>query len=248
MDLKSLKEQALAETARVLHDKLGVVPDPDSEEWEDEYRRQFDLLKKRDARGQAAGAAKAYAVPLDERPSALPALSGPDGEKRWAFALRSERLTQVPSKDVRGWLAGAWIAAKEWIDTRDLLPDQFLRRVEAQYAEHRLRSDAQAGLVAAGRRDKANADSALQNKIRAAGITAAGLIELVDVSSRAAPAPLKMKLAELQAQDRVLRIFETAKADVLMVLEKRADGRTEYAIERDEGLVADLKLFAQSGL
>ena len=42
MDIKSIKEHALAETARILHDRLGVVPDPDSEEWEDEYRRQFE--------------------------------------------------------------------------------------------------------------------------------------------------------------------------------------------------------------
>ena len=49
MDIKSIKEQALAETARILHDRLGVVPDPDSEEWEEEYRRQFDLLKKQAA-------------------------------------------------------------------------------------------------------------------------------------------------------------------------------------------------------
>jgi hypothetical protein len=248
MDMKSLKELALAETARVLRDKLGIVPDPDSEEWEDEYRRQFDLLKKRDARGEAADAARIAAAPLDERPDALPALSGPAAEKRWAFALRSERLKLVPAKDVRSWLAGAWTGTKEWIDTRDLPPDLFLRRVNAQYAEHRRRSDERAGVAEAGRRDKANAASAVQLQARAAGITAAGLIELVDVSARAAPAPLRTKLAELQAQDRVLRVFETAKDDVLMVLEKREDGRTEYAIERDEGLVADLKLFAQSGL
>jgi hypothetical protein len=63
-----------------------------------------------------------------------------------------------------------------------------------------------------------------------------------------APAPLRGKLAELEAQDRILRIFETAKPEILMVLEKRANERTEYAIERDDGLVADLKLYAQTKL
>jgi hypothetical protein len=31
-----------------------------------------------------------------------------------------------------------------------------------------------------------------------------------------------------------------------MVLEKHADGRSDYGIERDEGLVSDLALFARS--
>ena len=248
MDLKSLKEQALAETARILHDKPGRVPDPDSEEWEDEYRRQFDLLKKQAARAPAGGGAKPLVAPVDERPDGLPALSGAPADRRWASALRAERLTQVPSPDVRAWLAGAWLAAKEWIETRNLPPDAFLRRVEAQHADHQRRAAERAGALEAERRAKAGAESALKRQVQSAGITAQGLIDLVDVSARAAPAPLRAKLAELQAQDRALRIFETAKSDVLMVLEKRADERTEYAIERDEGLVADLKLFAQAAL
>jgi hypothetical protein len=32
---------------------------------------------------------------------------------------------------------------------------------------------------------------------------------------------------------------------VLMVLEKAGTGREEYGIERDEGLVADLRLYAR---
>jgi hypothetical protein len=248
MDMKSLKEHALAETARILHDRLGVVPDPDSEEWEDEYRRQFDLLKKQAARAPAGAAAKAPAALVDERPDDLPAMTGSPADKRWASALRAERLKQVANKDVRDWLAGAWIAAKEWVDTRDLSPDAFLRRIETQHAGHRRRSAAEAGVLEASRRDKEMAESALQQQVRAAGITAQGLIELIDVSERIAPAPLRAKLAELEAQDRVLRIFETAKPETLMVLEKRASERTEYAIARDDGLVADLKLYAQTKL
>ena len=244
MDMKSLKEQALAETARVLHDRLGIVPDPDSEEWEEEYRRQFDLLKKQPARAPGV-AARPLGAPVDERPDDLPALIGAPADKRWAGALRSERLKQVPNKDVRAWLAGAWTAAKVWVDTRELSPQAFLRRVEAQHANHCRQSAAQAGVLEASRRDKAMAESALQQQVRTAGITAQGLIELIDVSARVGPAPLRAKLAELEAQDRVLRIFETAKPEILMVLEKRANERTEYAIERDDGLVADLRLYAQ---
>ena len=38
----------------------------------------------------------------------------------------------------------------------------------------------------------------------------------------------------------------TADPAVLMVLEKTEAERIEYGIERDEGLVADLKLFARA--
>ena len=47
MDLKALKEQAVEATARFFLDKYGFAPSEDSEDWEDEYRRQFGLVKKR---------------------------------------------------------------------------------------------------------------------------------------------------------------------------------------------------------
>jgi hypothetical protein len=53
-------------------------------------------------------------------------------------------------------------------------------------------------------------------------------------------------LAELDCGTRNLRIFETADPAVLMVLEKADAERAEYGIERDEGLVADLILFARA--
>ena len=76
-----------------------------------------------------------------------------------------------------------------------------------------------------------------------------GLALLVDASTRVAPAALKDKLAEFSVGERQFRVFETAEPKVLMVLEKIGAGtdaaRSQYAIERDAGLLADLKLFAQ---
>jgi SpoU rRNA methylase family enzyme len=72
------------------------------------------------------------------------------------------------------------------------------------------------------------------------------LIELVDIAERLPALPIKAKLAELEAGERHLRVFETADPAVLMVLEKAAGERREYGIERDEGLVADLALFARA--
>jgi hypothetical protein len=43
---------------------------------------------------------------------------------------------------------------------------------------------------------------------------------------------------ETSAGGRSLRVFETGNPAVLMVIENKAKGRAEYAIERDEGLVA----------
>ena len=49
MDLKSVREEAIEAATRSLWEKSGLVPDQDSEEWEEEYRRQFELAKKRHA-------------------------------------------------------------------------------------------------------------------------------------------------------------------------------------------------------
>jgi hypothetical protein len=92
---------------------------------------------------------------------------------------------------------------------------------------------------------KAAAAAALQREIEAAGITVEGLIELIDIAERLPGGPIKGKLAELELDERSLRVFETADPAVLMVLEKVGAERSEYGIERDEGLVADLRLFAR---
>ena len=54
MDLKSVREEAIEATTRAFWDRSGFVPDQDSEEWEEEYRRQFELAKKRHATGRPA--------------------------------------------------------------------------------------------------------------------------------------------------------------------------------------------------
>ena len=245
MDLKALKQQAAESTTRFFLDKQGFSPGEDSEDWEDEYRRQFELLKKRYAAKRPADAPRRVDAVVTDEGAAWPELSGAAADKRWAASLRAARLKQIQSKALRSWLAGAWISAKDWVDTRDLATPQFLHRVEAQYAEHCRQSERQSSALQAERQSKAAASAAHQRDIQAAGITAEGLIELIDVSPRVAPAPLKLKLVELDAGGRSLRVFETANADILMVIENAESGRTEYAIERDEQLVGNMKLYAR---
>ena len=98
-------------------------------------------------------------------------------------------------------------------------------------------------LTAARQAKEDRLSEALRREIDAAGITVEGLIELIDIAERLPSVPLQEKLAELECPPRNLRVFETADPAVLMVLEKAEAERSEYAIERDEGLVADLKLF-----
>jgi hypothetical protein len=246
LDVKSLKEQALAATARFFADTMSVAPAEDSEEWEAEYRRQFDRLKAAPAPSAAAAAAQ---IPLvDDRPDALPQLSGTPADKRWAGALRTARLQQIPKADLRTWLGHSWIKAKDWIDTRELTDQVFLHRVAAQHDAERRRAASEAGAQQAARSGQEAEAAALRQRAVAAGLSAAGLIELIDLCARESPAALKEKLAELHVEGRTVRVFECANPALLMVLEKREDGRAEYGIERDQGLVADLKLFAQSGL
>jgi hypothetical protein len=246
MDLKALKEQALLETGRFFLEKFGAAPAEDSEEWEDEYRRHFNRLKK--GATPHATAAESPSAIIEQKPVDLPDLTGTAADARWAFALRSERLKQVQNHDLRAWLARTWVRAKAWIDTRDLSTEAFLRRVEPPYRDASRRHAAEAAAAAATRTAQAAAAAVLQDQIKAAGITAAGLVDLIDVSPRAAVMPIKDKLAELRLENRALRVFETTNPAILMVLERRDDQRNDYGIERDEGLVADLKLFARSGL
>jgi hypothetical protein len=245
MDAKTLREHALVETERFFLTKFGTAPAEDSDEWEAEYRRQFNRLKNGAASSVPAAPADAI---VEEKPSDLPAMIGTPADQRWAFALRSERLKQIQNRDLRTWLAHSWIKSKEWIDSRDLAIEAFLRRIEPPFEEARRKSATETAAADAARRVQEAAAKELQDKIKAAGISAAGLVELIDVSPRAAALAIKDKLAEIRLDGRTVRIFETANPAILMVLEKRDDGRSDYGIERDEGLVADLKLFARSGL
>ena len=84
MDLRLVREEAIERTSRFFWDTRGFVPAEDSDEWEAEYRRQFEQAKARHANGAAAprpaavqGAAPATARPeqlgnLDRRPDANP--------------------------------------------------------------------------------------------------------------------------------------------------------------------------------
>jgi hypothetical protein len=246
MDMKLLREEAVEATTRFFLENHDFLPSAESEEWEDEYRRQLDLAKRRyDARPLAA-AGPAGSILKDTNEGDWPELSGPPGETRWAMTLRAERMTQIQSAELRGWLGGAWTSSKAWIDTRDLALPAFLRRIEGQYAEHRRQSAIRATKAQAEQQTAAAAIATVQHRVQTAGITVEGLIELIDVSDRRGAAPLRLKLAELDAGRRSLRVFETGNAAVLMVIENGEAGRTEYAIERDEGLVADLRLFAQN--
>ncbi len=247
MDLKAVREAAIEATTRSLWEKSGLVPDEDSEEWEEEYRRQFELAKKRQATQPAAAAATAAAAaePDEEEPG-WAALNGPPTQIRWAAALRADRLKEIRDPGIRHWLATTWTKSKSWIDTSSLPTATFLKRIEPHYAEYRRRAGERAHLLAAEQRAKSAAADEIRRQIDEAGITVEGLIELIDIAERLPALPIKAKLAELGSADRNLRVFETDDPAVLMVLEKAGTSRSEYGIERDEGLVADLKLFARA--
>ena len=105
MDLKVVREEAIEATTRAFWDRSGFVPDEDSDEWEEEYRRQFEQARKRHATGQ----------PVEVKPGAAPApppeeagwavLTGAPTQIRWAAALRADRLQEVRNPEVRDWLA-----------------------------------------------------------------------------------------------------------------------------------------------
>jgi hypothetical protein len=241
MDLKLVKDEALSETERVLAERLGIAPDPESDAWEEEYRRQFELAKRRHAQGGGAAAAL-----LAEGADTLPRLQGTPADERWAQTIRAERLKIVRDKAMHAWLAGAWVTSKAWIESRDLDAAKFLSRVEAQYADHRRCAGARSSDDAAQQRAREAEKAARLGKVQKAGITAAGLIGLIDVSERLKPAGLGAKLAEVTLGSRNLRVFASDDPKRLMVLEKDDNGRRQYAIPHDDGLVADLKLYAES--
>jgi len=242
MDLKELRDRALEAATRFFVERDGIVPDEEGEEWEAEYRRQYDRLKRHSPEPHRARPERRASPALSERSE----LAGSPAEKRWAAELRVARLAAIESKDMRDWLAATWTAAADWISTRDMPLSDFLRRISTQYSTSRREARAQADEHAAADRVKVAAANALRDRLQSAGITAEGLIDLVDVSPRATEAAARGKLAELKAGGRNLRVFETTDLNVLAVIEKSEAGRRQYAIERDEGLVADLRLFAQA--
>jgi hypothetical protein len=245
MDLKLVREEAIEATNRAFWDKSGFVPDEDSDEWEEEYRRQFDLAKKRHATDRPADIQPIVAAaPPDEDPG-WAALTGPPTQIRWAAALRADRMKEIRDPGIREWLATTWNKSKSWIDTSNLPTATFLQRIQPHYVQYRRQADERARLLAAEQQAKAAAADEIRRKIEEAAITVEGLIELIDIADRLPVLPIKTKLAELATTERNLRVFETEDPAVLMVLEKAGTGREEYGIERDEGLVADLRLYAR---
>jgi len=243
MDLAQLKDAAIEATARALQQKFDVVPDEDSEEWEDEYRRQFALAKQR----YAVDTKAIVRPPIATGPALqLPELSGDREQVHWGEQVRAERLREVADAPRRAWMGKTWTRAKLWVDTRDVPVATLLQRTQAQYDEYRRQTAEQQKAQHAASRQKAAAIAAHQAKLQQAGITEEGLIELVDASERLKPAALTEKLAELAGVDRNLRVFATADPKALLVKEKNLTGQHDYGIERDEGLVADLRLFAQT--
>ena len=245
MDLKLVREQAIEATNRAFWDRDGFVPDEDSDEWEDEYRRQFDLAKKRHtAEPSGKSPPIVAAAPPNEEPG-WAALTGPPTQIRWAAALRADRLKEVRDPGIRDWLATTWNKSKSWIDTSSLPTATFLQRIQPHYVQHRRQADERARLLAAEQQAKAAAADEIRRQIEEAAITVEGLIELIDIADRLPVLPIKGKLAELDTAERNLRVFETEDPAVLMVLERAGTGRGEYGIERDAGLVTDLRLYAR---
>jgi hypothetical protein len=243
MDLNALREMAIEAASRALYEKHGFVPSEESDEWEDEYRRQFTALKQRYG-DQVAAPTRPAAASGPQRQ--LPELRGTPEELRWGNSIREERLREIPSETVRAFWVQLWPRAKQWVDTRDVPTQTLLQRLKPQYDEWRKKQAEAAGARKAEAQKKAAELAAYQRRLKEAGVTPEGLVELVDASERFDPAPIAAKLADITVTDRHLRIFETDDPNLLLVKEKDLRGNHEYAIERDEGLVADLELFAQA--
>jgi len=247
MDLNALREAAIEAASRALHDKHGFVPSEESDEWEDEYRRQFAALKQRFATEAPTSAAPR---PAAAAPAAAqrewPELSGTPEQKRWAATIREDRMREIPGEPFRAWLAHAWTRAKLWVDTSDVPSGVLIQRLRPQFDEYRRQAADSAKARAAAAQQKAAEAAAYQQRLKDSGITPEGLVELVDASERFDLAPLTVKLAEIAVEGRHLRIFETSDPNLLLVKEKKGPLHEDYAIERDEGLVGDLKLYAQA--
>ena|SRR5579862_9137209 len=247
MDLNALREAAIEATARTLYDRHGILPSEDSDEWEEEYRRQFAALKQRHG---------AAAVAPPPRPASGPAaperhwpeLSGTPEQKRWAAAIRDDRMREIASEPFRVFLAATWTRAKVWIDTEDVPTATLVQRLKAQFDEYRRKAADAAKARATEAQQRAAAAAAHQKRLADAHITPDGLVELIDASERFADAvTIAAKLAEIDVEGRHLRVYETTDPNLLLVKEKKGPLQLpDYAIERDEGLVGDLKLFAQA--
>jgi hypothetical protein len=246
MDLNALREAAIEATSRALYDKLGIVPSDDSEEWEEEYRRQFAALRQRLAEEGVEPSRPRNGAAVPER--RWPELSGTPEQKRWAATIREERMREIASEPFRAFLARSWTRAKVWVDTRDVPTATLVQRLRPQFDEFRQKAAEAARARAAAAQQQAAEAAAYRRRLEDAGITPEGLVELIDASERFDDrVTIAAKLAEIAVEGRHLRIFETSDPNLLLVKEKKGPLQLpDYAIERDDGLAGDLKLFAQA--
>src|SRR5262249_20280880 len=151
----------------------------------EEYRRQFEQAKKRHAAGGSIQIrpTPAAAAPPGEEPD-WAALSGAPTQIRWAAGLRADRLKEIRDPGIREWLATTWTKSKSWIDTSSLPTAIFMKRIEPHYAEYRRQADERARVLAAEREAETAAADELRRQVEEAGITVAGLIELIDIAER----------------------------------------------------------------
>jgi hypothetical protein len=248
MDLNALRDAAIEAASRALYDRHGFVPDEESDEWEEEYRRQFAALKQRHAGELTTTTVTRPANGAAATARNWPELRGTPEEQRWGASIRDERLGEVPNDALRSFLVETWPRAKQWIDTRDVPIRTLVTRLGPQYEEwRRKRIEAAQARKAEAAKQAAEA-AAHRKRLEQAGITPEGLVELVDASEQFGDAvTIAAKLAEIDVEGRHLRIFETNDPNLLLVKEKKGPLQMpDYAIERDEGLVGDLRLFAQS--
>jgi len=175
-------------------------------------------------------------------------LRGTPEEQRWGASIREERMRAIPSEAVRLFLVQNWPRAKQWIDTRDVPTQTLLQRLKPQYDDWRQKRADAAAARKSDAAKKAAAVAAHKQRLQEAGITPEGLVELIDASDRFEdPAAIAAKLAEVDIEGRHLRVYETTDPNLLLVKEKKGPLQLpDYAIERDEGLVTDLRLFAQA--
>jgi ribosomal protein L32E len=192
MDISTLREAAIEAANRALYEKHGFVPSEESDEWEDEYRRQFATLKQRYGNQVTVPARPAVASGPQRQ---LPELRGTPEEQRWGASIREERLREIPSEAVRAFWVETWPRAKQWIDTRDVPTQTMLQRLKPQYDEWRKKQAETAAARKAEAQKKAAETAAYQRKLKEAGVTPEGLVELVDASERFDPAQLAAKLA-----------------------------------------------------
>ncbi|HTT78389.1 MAG TPA: hypothetical protein VMF86_01805, partial [Stellaceae bacterium] len=167
-------------------------------------------------------------------------------QKRWAATIRDDRMREIASEPFRRFLARTWTRAKVWVDTRDVPTATLVQRLRPQFDDYRQKVAEAAQAKAGAARLQAAAAAEHRRKLAEAGVTPEGLAELIDASERFDdPVAIAGKLADIAVDMRHLRVYETSDPNLLLVKEKKGPVQLpDYAIERDEGLVADLKLFA----